>query len=76
MGRRDAEASYHSQVLPLVKVSVLTTLGVMVHANILQGQDDVFLPEHLDTFYTLDRFHINGSRILSRSFHVEPFLEG
>jgi len=25
-------------------------------------------------FYTLDRFHTNGGRILSRSFHVEPFI--
>ena len=43
------------------------------HTNILQRRDDIFLPEHLDTFYTLDRFHTNGGRILSRSFHVEHF---
>ena len=43
------------------------------HTNVLQRRDDVFLPEHLDTFYTLRRYHTNGGRILSRSFHVEPF---
>lgn len=43
------------------------------HTNILQRRDDIFLPEHLDTFYTLDRFHTNGGRILSRSFHLEHF---
>jgi hypothetical protein len=48
---------------------------VPIHINSVQRRNDVFLPEHLDTFYTLDRFHINGSRILSRSFHVEPFAE-
>ena len=46
-------------------------LGVTTHTNILQRRDDIFLPEHLDTFYTLGRFHTNGGRILSRSFHVE-----
>ena len=46
-----------------------------IYSDILQRRSDVFHPEHLDTFYTLDRFHINGSRILSRSFHVDPFSE-
>jgi SET domain-containing protein 6 len=47
---------------------------VRSHSNILKRRDDIFLPEHLDSFYTLDRFHINGSRILSRSFQVEYFV--
>lgn len=34
---------------------------------------DLFLPEHLDRWYTLDRYHVMGSRILSRSFQVEPW---
>jgi len=46
---------------------------VVAHTKILQRRNDVFIPEHLDTFYTLDRFHTNGGRILSRSFYVEPF---
>ena len=46
-----------------------------IHPNILQRRNDVFLPGQVDTFYTFERFHINGSRILSRSFHVEPFAE-
>jgi SET domain-containing protein 6 len=36
----------------------------------------VFNPDHLDTYYTLSQFHIMGSRILSRSFHVEPWKGG
>ncbi|KAF8694403.1 Rubisco LSMT substrate-binding, partial [Rhizoctonia solani] len=38
---------------------------------LLKSRPDLFLPSHLDTYYTLEQFHIMGSRILSRSFHVE-----
>jgi len=34
---------------------------------------DLFPPEHLDRWYTLERYHIMGSRILSRSFQVEKW---
>ncbi|CCA68310.1 related to SET7-Regulatory protein [Serendipita indica DSM 11827] len=40
---------------------------------LLQRRTDVFEPALRDTFFTLERFHINGSRILSRSFHVEEW---
>ena len=37
----------------------------------VKSRPDLFLPEHLDRWYTLERYHIIGSRILSRSFQVE-----
>ncbi|CAE6418323.1 unnamed protein product [Rhizoctonia solani] len=38
---------------------------------LLKSRPDLFFPSHLDTHYTLEQFHIMGSRILSRSFQVE-----
>lgn len=37
----------------------------------VKSRPDLFLPDHLDQLYTLERYHIMGSRILSRSFQVE-----
>lgn len=37
----------------------------------MKSRPDLFLPDHLEKWYTLDRYHIMGSRILSRSFQVE-----
>lgn len=34
---------------------------------------DLFRPEHLDTYYSLQNYHTMGSRILSRCFHVEKW---
>ena len=39
----------------------------------VKSRPDLFLLEHLDRWYTLDRYHVMGSRILSRSFQVEPW---
>ncbi|CAE6374464.1 unnamed protein product [Rhizoctonia solani] len=38
---------------------------------LLKARSDLFPPSQLDSHYTLEQFHIMGSRILSRSFHVE-----
>ncbi|KAG8779728.1 hypothetical protein FRC12_023887 [Ceratobasidium sp. 428] len=40
---------------------------------LVQSRPDIFNPVHVDKYYTLSQFHIMGSRILSRSFHVEPW---
>ena len=40
---------------------------------ILQARIDLFPPTEIDTFYSLERYHLMGSRILSRSFHVEEW---
>jgi SET domain-containing protein 6 len=39
----------------------------------VKSRPDLFLQEHLDRWYTLERYHIMGSRILSRSFQVEKW---
>ncbi|KAG8734283.1 hypothetical protein FRC10_011803, partial [Ceratobasidium sp. 414] len=43
---------------------------------LVQSRPDIFNPEHINTYYTLSQFHVMGSRILSRSFHVEPWAGG
>ncbi|KAG9124878.1 hypothetical protein FRC07_009894, partial [Ceratobasidium sp. 392] len=40
---------------------------------LVKSRPDLFNPDHIDKYYTLSQFHIMGSRILSRSFHVEPW---
>ncbi|KAG1725403.1 uncharacterized protein EDB91DRAFT_90561 [Suillus paluster] len=37
----------------------------------IKTRPDLFPSNKIDTWYTLHRYHITGSRILSRSFHVE-----
>ncbi|KAJ3762252.1 hypothetical protein EV360DRAFT_79480 [Lentinula raphanica] len=37
----------------------------------IQSRPDLFPPESLSTYYSLERYHITGSRILSRSFDIE-----
>lgn len=39
----------------------------------VKSRPDLFHPEYLDRWYTLERYHIMGSRILSRSFQVEKW---
>lgn len=36
----------------------------------VESRPDLFPPEAIPTTYTLERYHLMGSRILSRSFHV------
>ena len=37
-----------------------------------QSRPDLF-PKEKERYFSLDRYHLNGSRILSRSFHVEKW---
>lgn len=37
----------------------------------IRSRPDLFPPDNFDRWYTLERYHIMGSRILSRSFQVE-----
>jgi len=39
----------------------------------IESRPDLFPPEHLNRWYTLERYHVMGSRILSRSFQVEKW---
>ncbi|KAJ7071925.1 SET domain-containing protein [Mycena amicta] len=38
---------------------------------LVQSRPDIFTPDTIASFYTLELYHIMGSRILSRSFDVE-----
>ncbi|KAG8956267.1 hypothetical protein FRC04_004344 [Tulasnella sp. 424] len=40
---------------------------------LITRRPDLFPPAAIATHYSLERYHINGSRILSRSFHVEKW---
>ncbi|EIW83379.1 SET domain-containing protein [Coniophora puteana RWD-64-598 SS2] len=42
----------------------------------VQSRPDLFPLDTLDRFYSVERYHIMGSRILSRSFHVEKWEGG
>ncbi|OSD07030.1 SET domain-containing protein [Trametes coccinea BRFM310] len=39
----------------------------------LKSRPDLFPGDKLSEFFSLERYHLMGSRILSRSFHVEPW---
>ncbi|EMD33693.1 hypothetical protein CERSUDRAFT_56467 [Gelatoporia subvermispora B] len=39
----------------------------------IKSRPDLFLEGSIPKFYALERYHMMGSRILSRSFHVEPW---
>ncbi|CAO1614446.1 unnamed protein product [Parajaminaea phylloscopi] len=63
VGREEADAEYRDNVKPFI----------LAHGAVFFGpaeQPDNFA-ELLDKHYSLEDFHIHGSRILSRSFHVE-----
>lgn len=42
-------------------------------APLVLSRPDIFDSATRDTWFSLERYHINGSRILSRSFNVEPW---
>ncbi|KAF9490655.1 SET domain-containing protein [Pleurotus eryngii] len=42
----------------------------------VESRKDLFFPHHIPVYYTLEKFHIHGSRILSRSFTVDPPASG
>ncbi|KAG8967719.1 hypothetical protein FRC03_009412 [Tulasnella sp. 419] len=42
---------------------------------LLKKRSDIFPKQYLDSYYSLTSYHIQGSRILSRSFHVEKWQE-
>ena len=41
-----------------------------------QSRPDLFKHEHIETHFSLQNYHVMGSRILSRSFLVEKWEEG
>jgi len=60
LGRDEAEATYHEKVLPFVQSMPQVFGGI-------DGDSD---------WFSLERYHMMASRILSRSFHVKRQVKG
>ncbi len=71
LGKQEAENDYNLKIVPLLQVSSLIHTHLLEFIRHLQTRGDLFLPYLLPTTYSLHNYHIMGSRILSRSFHVE-----
>lgn len=54
-----------------MRLPSVTSCQVLIES--IQSRSDLFPPESFDAYYSLERFHISGSRILSRSFTVESW---
>lgn len=64
LGREEATASYWQTLRPYIEKRPHLFLGSLAD-NIDQVQ------KYMENFYSLDMYHVMGSRILSRAFHVK-----
>ncbi|KAJ7162078.1 SET domain-containing protein [Mycena filopes] len=73
LGKADAERDFREKLLPMVQVrgALMGCPCPCQELISIQSRPDLFPPEAVPTFYTLDIYHVMGSRILSRSFDVE-----
>lgn len=64
IGKDEADAEYEQNVKPFI----------LRHGEIFFGSDETEdnYGRLVEQFYSLENFHTQGSRILSRSFHVKP----
>ncbi|SPO32495.1 related to RKM4 - ribosomal lysine methyltransferase [Ustilago trichophora] len=68
IARDEAEADYHNKAIPFIR---------SLPQVFLEGvEDKVKREEELQKWYSLETYHIMGSRILSRSFHVKSRKRG
>ncbi len=67
IARDEAEADYHSKALPYIR---------SLPQVFLDGTGAEDHEAELNRWYSLDTYHIMGSRILSRSFHVKSRKKG
>ncbi len=67
IARDEAEADYHSKALPYIR---------SLPQVFLDGTGAENHEAELNRWYSLDTYHIMGSRILSRSFHVKSRKKG
>ncbi len=67
IARDEAEADYHNKALPFIRS--LTNV-------FLDGVSEEEREAELQQWYSLDTYHVMGSRILSRSFHVKSRKKG
>lgn len=63
IGREEADREYHTNVRPFI----------LNHAPVFLGAEEApqIRSNLLENYYSLQEFHIQGSRILSRSFYVK-----
>ena len=52
------------------RCAVFNNSPFILYLNHAQSRPDIFPPEIIPQKYTIERYHLMGSRILSRSFHV------
>jgi len=69
LGKDDAERTYNEVLLPVVRVC--TFLLSKLKAYCQQSRPDLFPTDLIADYYSMEQYHIMGSRILSRSFDVE-----
>ncbi|GAC93658.1 nucleus protein [Pseudozyma hubeiensis SY62] len=67
IARDEAEADYHNKAVPFI---------LSLPSVFLDGAAEDQRQEELQQWYSLDTYHIMGSRILSRSFHVKSRKKG
>ena len=67
IARDEAEADYHNKAIPFIR----SLPGVFLE-GVPEEQYDI----DIQKWYSLDTYHIMGSRILSRSFHVKSRKKG
>ncbi|KAF4597946.1 Ribosomal lysine N-methyltransferase 4 [Pleurotus pulmonarius] len=75
---------FEEELTELKGTSVVEKLGkadaeLEFHTKLLpaiESRKDLFFPHHIPVYYTLEKFHIHGSRILSRGFTVDPPASG
>ncbi|KIS68534.1 uncharacterized protein UMAG_03621 [Mycosarcoma maydis] len=67
IARDEAEADYHNKAAPFIR-----SLPSIFMEGVAEEQRDA----EFDQWYSLETYHIMGSRILSRSFHVKCRKKG
>ena len=67
IARDEAEADYHNKAVPFIR---------SLPAVFLDGVEEAQREEEMLKWYSIETYHIMGSRILSRSFHVKSRKKG
>ncbi|TDL26018.1 SET domain-containing protein [Rickenella mellea] len=73
IGKADAEREYHEKIVPAIKVRLSNSQGLTAQTQESQSREDLFHSTLISSHYSIDRYHIMGSCVLSRSFQVEQW---
>ncbi|UZJ54473.1 hypothetical protein CBS101457_003793 [Exobasidium rhododendri] len=68
IGKEEATKDYREKIEPFIRSRPHIFFGTLA--------DESSIDDLIATYYSIDHFHIMGSRILSRSFHVKDVKEG